>query len=269
VLGTSVARLIPTGSPSGAGSGAGGATVFKGEINFHARVIPGPGLQTEAQEVDALQAGAGVWHPTSRDFKMLCHNSDNPKTLPDVEVASPEEFIAVLTRPAARFNFVSYETPSGFALTMPMGSGNPFAMPDFNDPAGPGKEFGTATLAALQELGALSSGGGALADALRGLRKKNRDFHVQNGGTREDLKLRDLWLVVMGGPLDPAFADTLARTLMMRVVIYDGQLGMEPVYTVSPKRITGRGRLIHGDAGGAELTWDLHTFDHYGVAHEP
>ena len=121
----------------------------------------------------------------------------------------------------------------------------------------------------MQELGALSSGGGALADALRGLRKKNREFHLQNGGTREDLKLRDLWLVVMGGPLDPAFADKLAKILLMRIVIYDGQLGIEPTYTVSPKKITGRGRLIHGDANGAERAWDLHTFDHYGVAHEP
>ena len=117
LLGTSVARMIPAGSPSGTGAGAGGATVFKGEINFHSRVTPGADLATEAQEVDALEAGPGFWHPTSRDFKTLCHNSDSPKSLPDVEVAGPEDFLAVLARPAARFNFVAYATPDGFVLS--------------------------------------------------------------------------------------------------------------------------------------------------------
>ena len=268
LLGTSVARMIPAGSPSGTGAGTGGATVFKGEINFHARVTPGPDLATEAQEVDALEAASNFWHPTSRDFKTLCHNSDSPKSLPDVEIAGPEDFLAVLTRPAARFNFVGYATPDGFVLSMPVSRG-PLATPDFTDPASPGKEFGSATLAALQELGALSTGGGALADGLRGLRKKNREFHVQNGGTREDLKLRDLYLVLMDGPPPASFADQLARILLMRVFIYDGQLGIEPLHTVSPKKITARGRLIHGDAGGAEVTWDLHSFDRYAVPHEP
>jgi hypothetical protein len=152
---------------------------------------------------------------------------------------------------------------------MPMSSGNPMAMPDFTDPTSPGKEFGGATLAALQELGVLSSGGGALADGLRGLRKKNRDYHLQHGGSRENLVLRDLYLVLMGDAPTSDFADRLARTLMMRVFLYDGQLGIEPLHTVSPKKITARGRLIHGDDAGAEVTWDLHSFDHYAVAHEP
>jgi hypothetical protein len=268
LLGDSVARLIPAGAPGTSGTGGGGPAQFTGELNFHARVTPGPDLATEAQEVAALASGTGVWHPTSRDFKALCKNSSTPKTATDVEVANSEDFLAVLARPVARFNFVAYSTGDGFALSMPMSAGM-LAMPDFSDPTSGGTAFNSATIAALQELAALSSGGGVLADRLRALRKRNKDFHQQHGGTRENLVLRDLWLVLMGEPPTEAFAKQLARTLMMRIVIYDAQMGIEPTYTVSPKRITGRGHLIHGDSTGGTLAWDLHTFDQYGIVVEP
>jgi hypothetical protein len=264
LLGNSVARLIPTGSPSGAGAGSSGTAQIKGEIFFYAHVVRGPGLDTIAGEVAELDAGD--WRPSSVDFRAISIRSAGGRNpVPGAEISTAVEFLAILELPAARFNFFGYSTSDGLALQAEVRP-NTVVGPDAGVTSRPDSPaFDSTTIAALRELGGLSSGGGALGERLRALRKRNKDFNDQHRGTRESPVLRELWLAMADTPPNAQFAADLAKALMMRIVIYPERIVFRPEFTVSPPQILKRGVI--------ELqlnqTSDLHTFDPEGQAFDP
>jgi hypothetical protein len=266
VLGDSIAHLIPTGNPSGAGSGSGAsaAATIKGEIFFYEHVVRGAGLDNIAAEVAALDASQ--WKPSSVDFRAISiRSAGGANPVAGAEVSTAEQFLAILELPAARFNFFGYTFNDGLSL---QGEVRPSTVigPDAGVTSRPDSPAidGT-TIAALRELGGLSTGGGALGAKLRALRKRNKDFNDQKKGTAAQPALRELWLAMADTPPSTQFASDLAKALQMRVFIYPEEIVFRPEFTKSPPQILKRGVI--------ELqfnqTSDLHTFDSQGASFDP
>jgi hypothetical protein len=168
-----------------------------------------------------------------------------------------------LALPAARFNFFGYMLGDG-AITLDgqVQSNNiRGGFPDNGDIAG--TELGTSTITALRELGGLSSGGGALGDALRAIRSRNKDFRDQASDGAN--ALRELHLAIAETAPAQAFAQSLAKAIQMRVVIFSDPVFFTPEFTVSPPSVDKRGVI---ELSGTKSE-DVHTFDGQGTAFDP
>lgn len=262
-LGMPSGDLVLATTGSGGGSGGVSPAQFVLEIFFYSRVVKAGALSTQAGEVAAL--AAGTWKPGSVDFRAISIRSAGMRLpRPDAEVASVAQFLKMLAEPARRFNFFGYI--SGDSLTLDgevqpnqLRGGDPgTSVTDTN--AG---ELGLGTITALRELGGLSSGGGALGELLRGIRKRNKDFRDQASSSGRNDVLRELWLAIVDDPPAEAFAQELAKGLQMRVIIYPEAIIFRP--EVLSGRIVKRGII---ELFGVEKE-DVHEFDGQGISFDP
>jgi hypothetical protein len=258
-LGVPAADLVLAGAQTGSGGSAGGGPAqFVREIFFYADVNPMP------NEVAAIDAS--TWHPSSLDFAAISYRSaGNRNPRPDAKVATAEAFLRMLAQPAERFNFFGYGIGDELHLqseVRPDGGIASEAATEADDPRSPA--IGLAMIVALRELQALSSGGGPMAELVRAVLRRNKDFHDQRGRPGEPA-LRELWLAMVTEPPSHTFALELARALRMRVVIYPERIHFRPEVGGNPRKILKRGVIELA----FRTTSNLHTFDEQGIAFDP
>lgn len=261
-VGAPIADLFPAGLPAGGGSSGATSPRFVDEIFFYEHVVREAGLATIAGEVQALENSS--WKPSSVDFRAISIRSNHGRDPgSNAEVSNPNEFLAILRQPARRFDFFGTMTTmvhDGQEIeAMPLdGAVRPNTTIGSADPS---TYFSRLTITALRELSGLSSGGGALGDAVRDLRRRNAEYGKQAG----DKALRELWLYLVGKTASDAFLQDLAKGLGMRVVAFPEPIVFRPEYTVSPPSINRRGIV---ELFGVKTT-DVHKFDGDGVAFDP
>ena len=271
-LGVPAADLVlaDSGGTSGSGSGSGSSSPlqFVDEIFFYQHVVRSGDLATIPGEIAALNGS--TWKPSSVDFRAISIRSAGNRTpRADAEVSTVAQFMAMLAQPASRFNYFGYTSDTdSLALSGRVASNLVVSEPGPSDPADPAAQtLNLSQISALREIGALSSGGGAMGDLIRKIRGRNKDFRDQAVASGRSNTLRQLWLAIVGGTLTDAYAKALALALQMEVVIYPDEIVFKPEFTTSPPVIQKRGVISLGVFGTA--TENVHTLDSQGTASDP
>ena len=147
--------LVLAKQPGPGGGSGGGPAQSIDEIFFWARVVRGSDLDTEAEEVAALDAGR--WNPSSVDFRAISIRSAggrNPRS--DAEISTTREFLNMLAQPARRFNFFAYSIGTDELTFQAETRAGALAGESDSGPGQPGSPaLGRPSIAALRELGSL------------------------------------------------------------------------------------------------------------------
>jgi hypothetical protein len=262
--------LADSGGTSGSGSGSGSTSSvqFVGEIFFYEHVVRTGDLATPAGEVAAMNGS--TWKASSVDFRAISIRSAGNRTpRADAEVSTVAQFMTMLAQPASRFNYFGYTSDTdSLSLSATVASNLIVTQPDPSDPSDTTAQMlNLNQISALREIGALSSGGGAMGDLIRKIRSRNKDFRDQAIASGSSKTLRQLWLAMVGGTLSDAYAKALAQALQMEIVIYSDEIVFKPEFTLSPPVVQKRGIIALSVFG--PTTEDLHTLDSQGNSFDP
>jgi hypothetical protein len=237
-----------------------------GEIYFYPHIVRTGDLATAAGEVAALQAS--TWRPSSVDFRAISIRSAGGRSpRADAEVSNVQQFMAMLSQPAGRFNYFGYAADTDTLTLNADVASNTIA--SNSGPADPSDTSSAVlaldTIAAIRELGSLTSGGGAMGDLVRAIRRRNKDFRDQAIAAGSSRTLRQLWLAIVLTKPTAAFAQALATALQMEVVIYPDRIDFEPEFSPNPPVVQKRGVI----ALFGTTTEDVHTLDGQGNSFVP
>ena len=237
---------------------------------FYGHAVRDSSLDSVAEEVDGLHSGQ--WKAASVDFRAICIRTEGREPPSNSEVATREQFIAILEEPYWRFNFVGYFDPQlGLQLDL-TGSRSGTVTPDESIRPPQGRSsLPIDAIVGLRELVGLTAATDSLTQRMRGILRRNKDYKDQHPNT----PLRQLALYLLydfdsTAGIDPpthAYAEALARAIGMRVKVLPGPIEFRPEFVPTvptanaAKKIVRRGRIRGEWGGGTADVTSLHDLD--------